>query len=265
MPENSSSRRVQRVASQTIIDLTDDQEDANNMSRNRQHDDRPHRPPQLGRSDALGLRDVVDLTDDVEEPELLITGARELPAPRSRPAHPANPRSDSPSLFLPHLPGQRAPGQHALQRALGRPLEAFGNALGFAGIFGGQPDGNGDIFRASEIIMQRMNEMGQENPFHRINPLDYRTQGLGPRLPQNPDHVPPKPARENFTRSPQEDDIIICPSCDQELVHNKQDEEPVPKKGGKPPSRKEREEHSFWVVKECGHVSKHLWCHMDSS
>jgi hypothetical protein len=255
MPEHSSSRRVDRGASHTIIDLTDDQEDANIMPQNRQHDDPPHRPPQLGRSDASGLRDVVDLTDDVEEPELLITGARELPAPRSRPAHPADIRPGSPSLFLPH-----PPEPHAFQRALGRPLQAFGNALGFAGVFGGrQPAGNRDIFRASVDIMERMNALAElDRHLHHMPALNYNTQGLGPGPPRKPDHVPPKPPRENFTRSPQEDDIVICPSCDQELVHNKQDEEPVAKKGGKAPTRKEREEHSFWVIKECGHVIKHL-------
>jgi len=48
---------------------------------------------------------------------------------------------------------------------------------------------------------------------------------------------------------------VICPSCEEELIHNKEpEEEPVVKKGGKAPTKKEREEHPFWVVKECGHV-----------
>jgi uncharacterized Zn finger protein (UPF0148 family) len=52
-----------------------------------------------------------------------------------------------------------------------------------------------------------------------------------------------------------EDMTVICPSCEEELIHNKEIEEPVAKKNGKAPTRKEREEHPFWVVKECGHVS----------
>jgi hypothetical protein len=42
------------------------------------------------------------------------------------------------------------------------------------------------------------------------------------------------------------------------LVHDKDLDEPVVKKNGKPPSKKEREEHPFWVAKDCGHVSYHL-------
>jgi hypothetical protein len=227
--------------------------------------ERSHQPPQLGRSDASGLRDVVDLTDDVEEPEVMITGTRELPLPRPRNAEaaPNRPlgglrlpsiRAESPSLFLPH-----PPEQHAFQRAIGRPLQAFGAALGFAGI-ARRPQAAGnrhELLRNSAALMEQLNAFAEfEEHLQHIPGLDYRTQGLGE--PRKPDHVPPKAARENFTRSPKEDDVVICPSCDEELVHNKQDEEPMAKKGGRAPTRKEREEHSFWVVKDCGHVSHYL-------
>lgn len=38
------------------------------------------------------------------------------------------------------------------------------------------------------------------------------------------------------------------------MIHDKEPDEPAVKKGGKAPTRKEREEHPFWVVKSCGHV-----------
>jgi hypothetical protein len=42
-----------------------------------------------------------------------------------------------------------------------------------------------------------------------------------------------------------------------ELVAEKGSEEPVAvkKPNGKAPNKKDREEHHFWVIKECGHVS----------
>jgi hypothetical protein len=87
--------------------------------------------------------------------------------------------------------------------------------------------------------------------------LDYEAAAFAP--PRRPEYVAPPAAQKGFTRSPLEKDVIICPSCEEELVHNKgEDSEPVLKKNGKAPSRKEREEHPFWVLKECGHVNPHL-------
>jgi uncharacterized protein YbaR (Trm112 family) len=82
-------------------------------------------------------------------------------------------------------------------------------------------------------------------------PMDYAQVAFAER---KPDHIAPPRVAPGFTRSPTDDDIVICPSCEEELIHRKEDEEPVMKKGGKAPSRKDREEHPFWVVKECGHV-----------
>ena len=84
--------------------------------------------------------------------------------------------------------------------------------------------------------------------------MNYQHHAFVDRKPQ---HVAPPPAKEGFTRSPEETQTIICPSCEEELIHRKDEEpvEPVVKKGGKAPSRKDRAEHPFWVLKECGHVS----------
>jgi hypothetical protein len=50
-----------------------------------------------------------------------------------------------------------------------------------------------------------------------------------------------------------------------ELVAEKGNEEPVAvrKSNGKTPNKKDREEHHFWVVKECGHVSLSHSCTQD--
>ncbi|KFY08720.1 hypothetical protein V492_05972 [Pseudogymnoascus sp. VKM F-4246] len=80
--------------------------------------------------------------------------------------------------------------------------------------------------------------------------------------PRKPEHVPPPPASEGFTRSPKEDDVIVCPACDEELVVGAEEPATATPPGStgksatkaKARSRKDREEHPFWVVRECGHV-----------
>jgi len=113
--------------------------------------------------------------------------------------------------------------------------------------------GNFHIGRMANDIMDHFHFFQHDHPPQAMpGHMDYQNNAFAHRKAE---HIPPPPARQDFTRSPKEDDIIICPSCEQELVHRKGGEEPVTKKGGKAPTRKEREEHPFWVLKECGHVS----------
>jgi hypothetical protein len=102
-------------------------------------------------------------------------------------------------------------------------------------------------------IMDHIQAMHDEQVMPGI--MNYHNHAFVDRKPQ---HVAPPPAKDGFTRSPEESQTIICPSCEEELVHRK-DEEPIVRKGGKAPTRKEREEHPFWVLKECGHVNHILW------
>jgi hypothetical protein len=89
--------------------------------------------------------------------------------------------------------------------------------------------------------------------------MDYSRHAFATPEAPKPEHVPPPAAKEGFTRSPEEDDVIVCPACDEELVA--ETPEPAVAKTGKRMSRKDREEHPFWVLKECGHVSTaHLPC-----
>ncbi|KAI9749414.1 MAG: hypothetical protein M4579_006880 [Chaenotheca gracillima] len=71
--------------------------------------------------------------------------------------------------------------------------------------------------------------------------LDYDRTALGlnenPTPPPRPTYDPPPDARAGFTRSPGEDDEIVCPNCDGEL--------------GVGDSEEKR---SVWFVKGCGHV-----------
>lgn len=56
--------------------------------------------------------------------------------------------------------------------------------------------------------------------------------------PPPPTYEAPPPAPEGFTRSPEEDEVLICPNCDSELCKGDDD---VKKQ--------------VWIAKQCGHVS----------
>ena len=82
--------------------------------------------------------------------------------------------------------------------------------------------------------------------FNLPDQLDFETQGFRmgdvtqPR-PQRPPptYDPPPKARLGYTRSPNEDDVMICPICSDELGVGKTEEK-----------------RQVWVVKKCGHVSQ---------
>ncbi|KAL8944705.1 MAG: hypothetical protein Q9216_000274 [Gyalolechia sp. 2 TL-2023] len=75
--------------------------------------------------------------------------------------------------------------------------------------------------------------------------LDFVTQGFrmgedtGPRQaqPPLPTYDAPSPPRSGFTRSPKEDDVLVCPNCEDELGLGKDDVK-----------------RQVWVIKACGHV-----------
>jgi hypothetical protein len=233
--------RLEHQASRTLIDLTEEDGDDIHLARR----DPPQRPPQLGRSDAQRLADIIDLTEDDEEIQITGTRHRELPLPRPDVARPLPhihpPRRDSPHIFFGF--------GRAAQSQTPNPDRDFPAAGGFGVMVG--------------AIAQRFHVHGADHGefahfLHHAQAqampgqMDYRHPAFADR---KPDHVRPEPAKSGFTRSPTESDTIICPSCEQELVHNKDLDEPVLKKSGKAPNRKDREEHPFWVVKNCGHVS----------
>ena len=78
--------------------------------------------------------------------------------------------------------------------------------------------------------------------FHLPDQLDFESQGfrMGDVRPQPPPptYEPPPKARPGFTRSPKEDDVLICPNCNSELGVGI-----------------DEEKRQVWVVKKCGHVS----------
>ncbi|KUJ22037.1 uncharacterized protein LY89DRAFT_729519 [Mollisia scopiformis] len=250
MAEASQSQRprLEHRQSQTIIDLTDDVEEApvpspRNASRNR-----ASRPPHLGRSDASRLQDMsdlIDLTEDSSDVVILRESAVERPQ-RPQPVRREPPhRNHSPPLFVPNRPqhghlGGVVASPHAIGYITGA-VNHIGN-LGGAVMPGALRDFLG-------IHMHYHDHFGNQQAMPGV--MNYQNAAFAER---KPDHVAPSPVPAGFTRSPKDEDIVICPSCEEELVHRKEDEEPPVKKGGRAPTRKDREEHPFWVIKECGHV-----------
>lgn len=56
-------------------------------------------------------------------------------------------------------------------------------------------------------------------------------------VPHPPTYNPPAPAPAGFTRSPQEEDVLLCPNCEGELCVGDSDQK-----------------RQVWLVKSCGHV-----------
>ncbi|KAL8930601.1 MAG: hypothetical protein Q9208_000471 [Pyrenodesmia sp. 3 TL-2023] len=79
--------------------------------------------------------------------------------------------------------------------------------------------------------------------------LDFVTQGFrmgdAPATRQAPPPLPtydaPSPPRAGFTRSPKEDDALVCPNCEDELGLGKDDIK-----------------RQVWVIKACGHIERAL-------
>lgn len=73
--------------------------------------------------------------------------------------------------------------------------------------------------------------------------MDYAMPGFdlgyaGANRPPTPKYEPPEKAAPGFTRSPGEDEEIVCPNCGDELAMGEEDIK-----------------QQVWVIKKCGHVS----------
>ncbi|KAI9793846.1 MAG: hypothetical protein M1816_007098 [Peltula sp. TS41687] len=245
--------------SHTIIDLTADEPDPppqrmttttttnNNNDRADGASTRATRPPNFDRD----IIDVDALPDRPPSPEVQFTYSR--PAPH-RPAIPP--------------PPSRYPGP-------AMPVELRPNRAGsWDFLFGGGPTSGGmsSVGALGPLHVRRYHEMlnarsgippPQRTGFTRrghhshqgvpfgsavqfggfiptgMNPnftmphLSYEEPSL--REPP-PRYDPPEPARQGFTRSPKEGDMVVCPNCDDELGTGDTEEK-----------------RSVWFVKACGH------------
>lgn len=250
---------IMSVPTQEIIDLTDDPSSPRGT---RMYPRSPYVQPSSTVRHSLHpprrVRDVISI-DDVDDfvgmeannirngsPEIELLYARpRLPSARQRqpPTHPeaqpSNPRFDGPvvDLELENLDDMRnddlAEWRYARFREIYRGSR---NQLPHSHLLHRESDRGDDV-----MFMAAVPQIDLPGS------LDFRSQGfaMGPvQQPQPPPNPPPPtyeapPApRLGYSRSPKEDDVLICPNCEDELGVGKDDLK-----------------RQVWVAKKCGHVS----------
>ncbi|ORY19591.1 hypothetical protein BCR34DRAFT_595528 [Clohesyomyces aquaticus] len=246
-----------------LIDLT--QEEAGpSTSNNGRSAARAQRPPRFP-------REIIDIEDDVDfgqpvpdSPEIEFISARTIDPPRRLPPPPRQERPESieddddddveitgvqalPGAdrglrrhemrdvdnimhhFLNDLEHTRAEfGRYAAQ-VVGQAAEMMGRARNPA-----VPPRAGGVRRRGDNIHIHVGFLPPNLDFDRVG--FEMGMGGGPPPPP-PTYDAPPPAAKGFTRSPAEDDVLICPNCEDELCAGDSDEK-----------------RQVWIVKKCGHV-----------
>ncbi|OTB07906.1 hypothetical protein M426DRAFT_8123 [Hypoxylon sp. CI-4A] len=256
-PVRGNPRVHQARAEPEVIDLTGDNEgpapptsQQRSQNARRQRSQQRGTPPRLARSDAgyMGSHTVIDLISDSDDEPV------EMPPPRrSNSARQGNRQEPRPEpaqrLTLPeprNYPDQ-FPDFH-------RPF-GFMHHIHIRQVFQGVMDNN----NRNDVIVTGANQLpnAAANPDLPVR-LDYVVHPFQnpPQAPggaPKPAHEPPKETRKGFTRNTGEDVVAICPSCDQELAYDpEEDGNPPPSKRAR--TKKSQAEHHFWAVKACGHV-----------
>ncbi|ROW04960.1 hypothetical protein VPNG_07020 [Cytospora leucostoma] len=271
-PPRRQQQRVQRqqrrgndAQNVDVIDLTEEPDSPElrrhqpvNLLRHRpqgrNHDDsHPHqnprrqmsqngRTPSLNRSDGSFLNNyaaVIDLT--VDSPDDNIPANRRLPRPAPTPVQ----RDQHNHLFGRNLMGSI--------RGLLPGLLTYGQIR----------EADIQFIGANPAIPMNPNPLAGNPPDFNYQANGFGLFGGGGRQPTpKPDFEAPPAARPGFTRDTGpdkdtgEEQVFVCPSCDNELKYSEEEEEDG--NSGRPAKRartkKDREEHHFWAVKACGHV-----------
>ena len=242
-------RPIMSHSTQQVIDLTEDRSSpvaAHIVPSTFSHSEgqrAAQRPPRFDR-DIISIDDhedeAVDLREDSPEIQFLTSRPRSRSLSTTRQA-----RHQSTFRQRRHTPATRSP-MHRPQvslRITGAPVEAHGhqNAGWFFHPLAAHVNTNTPRTHEDELFEWENSPGGNfELPAH----LDYLAPAFNleqparrqpqPRLPT---YDPPAAAQEGFTRTPKEDDVLVCPNCDDEL--------------GLGDDEVKRQ---VWVVKACGHV-----------
>ncbi len=203
---------------------------------------RANRPP---RSD----RDIISVDDQEDNATHIREESPEIQFLRSEPLR-TGPRSRSLSTARPvpgrqgHTPGTRslirrphvavrmsaAPNHNHPQgwaRAINLPLSGQFN-VGFH-------RGNEELIHWEDFDGGMFQAPGDLDFF--APAFNYDNPSRPQQQPRLPTYDPPSPAKPGFTRSPNDDDTLVCPHCDDELGVGDSDVK-----------------RQVWVVKACGHV-----------
>ncbi|KAI0177337.1 hypothetical protein BJ166DRAFT_21336 [Pestalotiopsis sp. NC0098] len=277
--DRASQNEGQRAQHQ-VIDLTleDDEVEVISESQNarRQQSQRRDNAPRLNRSDGsyVGDRNVGGNNQDVillssdddsehDDNEVAVHRVRR-PRRAAQPYHNHQP----PNQNRPHLQHHNIrippiiPPVRPLPRNQDRPIMEpimAGNG-GYHPLHRQLPNNMRQMLFAmarggNEQGLQGLEGLNHIDLDYQHNPFAQFQQPAPPAMgPQKPQHEPPPKPRDGFTRDLEEEQVIICPSCDEELAYDPavEDENGPPTKRVR--SRKDQAEHYFWAVKECGHV-----------
>ncbi|KAF1957825.1 hypothetical protein CC80DRAFT_34276 [Byssothecium circinans] len=254
------------VSSSNVIDLTDEDAVPTQAQPRDQH--RPPRPPRFGRDI---MQEVIDL--DAEEPqrlaprspEIQFVSSRSIDRPnldrvedqgqdevefvRENPLPWAQRRLDGPNQLadfmqaLQGLPRLRAEWERGQERerhgrraerqrqaTIDRFLQVAGNARNRGAAPRVPPRARGHIHVGFMAPQMNYGEVAFN--------LGYtHDDGDEAPAPPAPTYEAPVQAPQGFTRSPQEEDALVCPNCEEELCVGDTEEK-----------------RQVWIVKACGHV-----------
>lgn len=106
----------------------------------------------------------------------------------------------------------------------------------------GEPlDLEGELSDAEELFLDQPDRSFAPPAHFNYVHTGFQIEPPPPRAPPPPTYNSPPPPRKGFTRSPKEDETLVCPNCEEELGVSK-----------------DEIKRQVWVVKSCGHVCIHL-------
>ncbi|KAK2068024.1 hypothetical protein P8C59_002698 [Phyllachora maydis] len=261
-----TSQQLRRFDEMDVIDLTGDTEGEDNTrpTSNNANLGNPRRRAAIRRTPSLARShgNLIDLTDDAEDiprGNRLASGPvidlgsddelQEVPPPPGARARARN-QPHAPPLLVPAIASAHRGVGELMPNLLQNLHARFGNLMGLRVATAATSYAHAHHHHAGapEPALAQLNPLGNNFP-----DLNYGANGYNHAAAAagRPAFVPPPPAREGFSRDTGEDNIFVCPACEAELKYDP-DEESAGVKNAR--NRRDREEHHFWAVKECGHV-----------
>lgn len=234
--------------SQQVIDLTEDRSSpvtGRVVPPTFSHSERQRgaqRPPRFD-------RDIIRIDDQEDEAVDLREDSPEIQFLTSRPRSPSlsttqHARHQSSLRQRRHTPAIRSPVRRpqVSLRITGAPVEAHGhqNAGWLSLPFAAPGHANTPRTHEDELLEWDFPAANFEVPAHLnyfATAFDLEQPARRQPQPRVPTYDPPAAAQEGYTRTPKEDDVLVCPNCDDEL--------------GLGDDEVKRQ---VWVVKACGHV-----------
>lgn len=220
-------RRPVTSNNEEVIDLTDEPDSPPRpLSQQQQQSHNRHHYTRLPRFGRNVMQDVVDLVEDEDEGE-------DEDEDEVQEIGQGLPSSSPEVEFVgattraPTAPPPRPEGSQLWRMLNGNSLasfvmssEAFRRPIPWAsGLFGRQPQDVDSLFIGGDLDIEY--------------PISTATVD---RRPPVDTYKAPSPAPEGFTRNAKEDEVVVCPNCDQELGTGDETKSQI------------------WVVKKCGHV-----------